>query len=328
MNIVPPHYNDGNRAFLQAFLARGTLTFEEAQTILAEIFTIEAEDGEPVATEQVTQQDFESFLEAAAEAVSFFDYEIRSAVHQVSKKRVYALVNTASDPMTQLATTYNAEQIAFIKRLLDAMFETYNSPRMELMCITEMQAIKLARPPRQQNNNRNDVDEDGAPTQTQSSADKGLKHSEVEDMLMNLMNQGWLEKSRNGFYSLSPRALLELRAWLIDSYNDPDAAAQEWQRIKFCEACKGIVTVGQRCGEVDCNARLHHICADAYWRTQRSHKCPRCSRDWDDEHYVGEEAQTSTEAYKRGRRRSGGRKSNVADEDVHENGEEEDEDEA
>ncbi|KAK1597277.1 RING-like domain-containing protein [Colletotrichum navitas] len=326
MNIVPPHYNDGNRAFLQAFLARGTLTFEEAQTILAEIFTIEAEDGEPVTTEQVTQQDFESFLQAAAEAVSFFDYEIRSAAHQVSKKRVYALVNTASDPMTQLATTYNAEQIAFIKRLLDAMFETYNSPRMELMCITEMQAIKLARPSRQQNNNRNDVDEDGAPTQTQSSADKGLKHSEVEDMLMNLVNQGWLEKSRNGFYSLSPRALLELRAWLIDSYNDPDAAAQEWQRIKFCEACKGIVTVGQRCGEVDCNARLHHICADAYWRTQRSHKCPRCSRDWDGEHYVGEEAQTSTEAYKRGRRRSGGRKSNVADEDVHENGEEEVED--
>ncbi|KDN70293.1 putative RING-like domain-containing protein [Colletotrichum sublineola] len=313
MNIVPPHYNDGNRAFLQAFLARGTLTFEEAQIILAEIFTIEAEDGEPVVAEQVTQQDFESFLEAAAEAVSFFDYEIRGTVHQVSKKRVYALVNTASDPMTQLATTYNTEQIAFTKRLLDAMFDTYNSPRMELMCITEMQAIKLARPPRQQNNNHNDVDEDGAPTQTQSSADKGLKHSEVEDMLRNLVNQGWLEKSRNGFYSLSPRALLELRAWLIDSYNDPDAAAQEWQRIKFCEACKGIVTVGQ---------------SDAYWRTQRSHKCPRCSRDWDGEHYIGEEAETSTEAYKRGRRRSGGRKSNVPDEDVHENGGDEDEDEA
>ncbi|KAK2011055.1 RING-like domain-containing protein [Colletotrichum eremochloae] len=328
MNIVPPHYNDGNRAFLQAFLARGTLTFEEAQIILAEIFTIEAEDGEPVVTEQVTQQDFESFLEAAAEAVSFFDYEIRSTVHQVSKKRVYALVNTASDPMTQLATTYNTEQIAFTKRLLDAMFDTYNSPRMELMCITEMQAIKLARPPRQQNNNHNDIDEDGAPTQTQSSADKGLKHSEVEDMLRNLVNQGWLEKSRNGFYSLSPRALLELRAWLIDSYNDPDAAAQEWQRIKFCEACKGIVTVGQRCAERDCNARIHHICSDAYWRTQRSHKCPRCSRDWDGEHYVGEEAETSTEAYKRGRRRSGGRKSNVPDEDVHENGGDKDEDEA
>jgi hypothetical protein len=37
------HYNDGNRAFLQALLARGTVTFEEGQKILAAIFT--AQDG-------------------------------------------------------------------------------------------------------------------------------------------------------------------------------------------------------------------------------------------------------------------------------------------
>lgn len=34
-------YNDGNRAFLQAFMARGTMTFPEAQGVLAEIFTIQ-----------------------------------------------------------------------------------------------------------------------------------------------------------------------------------------------------------------------------------------------------------------------------------------------
>jgi hypothetical protein len=37
------HYNDGNRAFLQALLARGTVTFEEGQKILAAIFT--AQEG-------------------------------------------------------------------------------------------------------------------------------------------------------------------------------------------------------------------------------------------------------------------------------------------
>ncbi|KAF3811611.1 hypothetical protein GCG54_00001940 [Colletotrichum gloeosporioides] len=316
MPIVPEHYNHGNQAFLQAFLARGTLTFEEAQSILAAIFTIEAQDGEEVTPDQVTRDDFDSYVSAAAEAVSFFDYEIRSTVHQVSKKRIYALVNTASDPMTQLATTYNAEQIAFIKRLLDALFETYNSQRMEVMAITDMQAIKLARPPRQ---NNNDVNGEAA---TQSAADKGLKHSEVEDMLANLVNQGWLEKSRDGFYTLSPRALLELRGMLVDSYNDPDAAAEEWQRIKFCEACKEVVTIGQRCTNVDCNARLHDTCEGAYWRTQRSQKCPRCSKDWDGGLFVGEKAVTSTEAYQRGRRRSGpsGRKSTAADESMQENG--------
>lgn len=36
-------YNDGNRAFLQAFMARGTMTLKEAKLLLAAIFT--AEDG-------------------------------------------------------------------------------------------------------------------------------------------------------------------------------------------------------------------------------------------------------------------------------------------
>ena len=34
-------YNDSNRAFLQAFLARGAMTYEEAQPILAAIFSIQ-----------------------------------------------------------------------------------------------------------------------------------------------------------------------------------------------------------------------------------------------------------------------------------------------
>jgi hypothetical protein len=40
MENVGGNYNDGNRAFLQALMARGTLTFEEGKKILAAIFTI------------------------------------------------------------------------------------------------------------------------------------------------------------------------------------------------------------------------------------------------------------------------------------------------
>lgn len=39
MEDYQPEYNDSNRAFLQAFLARGTLTFKEARPILSAIFT-------------------------------------------------------------------------------------------------------------------------------------------------------------------------------------------------------------------------------------------------------------------------------------------------
>ena len=36
-------YNNTNRAFLQAFLARSTLTYDEAKPILAAIFTAHGE---------------------------------------------------------------------------------------------------------------------------------------------------------------------------------------------------------------------------------------------------------------------------------------------
>jgi hypothetical protein len=34
-------YNDGNRAFLQSFMARGSLTLEEGKSMLAAIFSIQ-----------------------------------------------------------------------------------------------------------------------------------------------------------------------------------------------------------------------------------------------------------------------------------------------
>jgi hypothetical protein len=217
-----------------------------------------------------------------------------------------------------LATTYNAEELAFINRTLEAMFDTYNKPRMEVVAITEMQAIKLARPKRRQSTQTATGEES-----TQSSVDKGLKHSEVETVLASLVDGGWFEKSRDGFYSLTPRGLLELRSWLTETFNDPDASSSDWQRIKFCEACKELVTYGMRCSEPACIFRIHDICEEAFWRTRREKKCPKCSRNWVGEHYVGERAVTSTEAYKRGR--GGGRRSTLADEVMRQHVEDEDE---
>lgn len=305
-------YNDSHRAFLQALLAHGTVTFEESQSILAAIFNAANGDDGEIRPEQVTQEDFQAYLEVASDAASLFDYEIRSTVHQLTKQRIYTLVNTTSDPQTQLATTYSPEELSFIKRVLDGIFDKYNTPRMEVLAITEMQAIKFARPNRRQS--QIDGDEE-APTQ--ASTDRGLKHSEVENVLASLIEGGWFEKSKDGFYSVTPRALLELRPWMVEMYNDPDAGAGEWQRIKFCEACKDIVTMGLRCSEPNCTLRLHDMCQEAFWRAKRTGSCIKCSREWTGTHFVGERAVTMTEAYRRGRRRSGGRRSTLADEVIH-----------
>ncbi|KAI0873115.1 Nse1 non-SMC component of SMC5-6 complex-domain-containing protein [Hypoxylon argillaceum] len=313
-------YDDGNRAFLQAFLARGTMTFRESQPILAAIFT--AQEGQATEPAQITQDDFDSYVSAASAAVSPFDLEIRSMAHQTRRERVYALVNTTEDGMTRLATLHSADEIAFVRRVVDAMFEKYNTPRIEALCLDALQANKLRAPPPPPSEDDHDVGAVEGETQPQA---KSLKSSEVETMMRSMVDEGWFERSRDGFYFLSPRALLELRSWLIESYNDPDAEEGEWQRVKFCEACKDIVTIGQRCAERDCLIRLHDNCAEAFFRTRNERACPTCSTDWAGRHFVGERAVTGTEAYQRGRRRSGkgGRNSNLVEEIMHEDGEEE-----
>lgn len=268
----------------------------------------------------VSKQNFQDYIDVARGAVSLFDYDIRTTLHQRTKQRVWALVNTTSDPQTQLATTYSPDELSFIKRLLDAMFETYNTQRMEVMALTQMQAMKLSRPanrrtstqvPMTQSRIDDDDDEnnnDEARTGGAAAIDRGLKHSEVEDVLASLVDGGWLERSREKFYTLTPRGLLELRPWLVETYNDPDAEADEWQRIKFCVACKDLLTYGLRCADPSCLFRLHDTCEDAFWRVQGggdAKACPRCQRDWTGSHYVGERAVTQTEAFQRGRRRPG-----------------------
>lgn len=251
-------WNDGHRAFLQAFMARSTLTLEEAKPLLAAIQTaygtvhsqlasilleinlrVRLETKE-ILPEDITEADFNSYISAANTRISPFDLEIRSTFHQTTRQRTYALINSTSDPIIQLATVHTAEEISFLKRVLDAMFETYNTPRHEVMAITSMQAMRLHKP---SDTERRET-QNG--TETQGSAGQGLKMVEAEKMLKTLVEEGWLEKSRKGFYSLSPRSLMELRGWLIEAYNDVDNEGDEDEertpRIKQCAACKEIVT--------------------------------------------------------------------------------------
>ncbi|GAB1316707.1 hypothetical protein MFIFM68171_06917 [Madurella fahalii] len=312
---LPAGYNDANRAFLQALMARGTLTFREGRKIVAEIMSA-AEGGNWVDPRAVTLQDFENLIRTAREAVEPLDFDIRNTRDQVRNgERVWAFINAHSDPMTQMATARSAEEVAYIKRLLDAMFEQHNTPRMEVMAVDEGQALRVSRPPRQRESVANANDDDEA---TAAPTDRGLKHSEVLSLLSSLVAEGWLEKSRDGFYSLSPRSLMELWGWLVATYNDPDSES-EWQHIKFCEACKEIVTHGQRCAEPDCTVRLHDICEDAFWRTMRERKCPKCSTLWDGNHFVGERAVTSRSGFQRGRGRRNRR--SEADAEAAEDGE-------
>lgn len=289
-------YNNVHRAFLQSLLARQTITFEDAKPILAAIYTAATPDR-PTLEGDISREEFENMIHTLNHELSPFDLEIRSTQHQRSRTRVYALVNTTSDALSQMATSHSADEIAFVKRTLDAMFETYNTQRAEVMAITSMQALDLA---------KGDATQREGATQT-TAASVGLTKSQAEKMLSSLVAEGWYELSQAGYYSLSPRALMELKSWLIDSYNYEDEEDDEEEgahdRIKFCQACREIVTIGQRCSQLACNARMHDHCVRNIFRAQQMREeCPICKTAWAQHLPVGEKASRNS-------RPSGGRRS-------------------
>lgn len=203
-------------------------------------------EGRQANPDDVTQDDLSSYIGAANAAISPFDLEIRGTLRQTAQndqngapERVYALVNTTSDSLTQLATTYSADEIAFVNRVFDAMFDTHNTRRTEAMVITGMQAVQLAKASAGEAGRR----QSGNATQQSqgSGASQSLSMSQAEGMMKRLVEERWLEKSRRGFYSLSPRGLMELRGWLVATYNGENEDGDWVNKIKFCAACGEII---------------------------------------------------------------------------------------
>lgn len=245
--------------------------------------------GRKYALADVPQGKFDDYINEARDALLPFDYEIRTTQHQRTKARTWAIVNSTSDALTQLATIHTAEEIGYITRILYGMFETHNSQRKEVMAITSMQALE-----------RKYLKPSG---EAADGGDKGLTQTDAEKCLSSLVREGWFEKSRESFYTLTPRALMELKPWLVETFNEP-AEAEEWQPIKTCVACKEIVTMGQRCSNAECNVRLHDIC-EGYWN-RKEKKCPACKTSWDRKGPVGQRVVTATDDYLRSKRKSGG----------------------
>ncbi|EFX05409.1 DNA repair protein [Grosmannia clavigera kw1407] len=331
---LPAGYDDRNRAFLQAFMARGALSFKQVQHLLAGIFNAErkrqqngreeAGDEGLLQADEINLDDMREFVSKAQQALAPLDFDIRSAVDQVRNERLWALVSTDRDPKSHLAVLLTPRKLAFVHRLLAAMFDTYNTPRLEAMCMTEQQALKLSRPPRTTSRASEVGAGDGGGTQAAANRDKGLKHSVVLSLLQSLVRQGWLDKSASGFYAPTTRALLELEPFLVEAFNDEGGGTDAWQRIKYCAACRDVVTIGLRCAQTTCTLRLHDHCETAFWRTQAgaaggNRTCPRCQTAWtggsaaaDAQSYVGERAITLTDVYKRRKRQ--GRPSEGVDE--------------
>ena len=285
--------DNSHRAFLQALFARQSITLETAKPLLAAIESAATDGERSIPPEDITPEDLDNYVDTVNAQISAFDFEIRFTLHQTTRERIYALVNTTSDALTQMATVHSADEIAFVKRVLDAIFETNNTARAEVMAVTGMQALKLAKAPGQDSQRR----QSGTQVQGGNAAAASLTMSQAEKVLENMVAEGWFELSQRGFYSLTPRALMELKSWLTDTYNvEPEEDEEDedegpHQKIKLCHACRDILTVGQRCPNLVCQARLHERCVRNMFRAQGgAEECPVCQTRWVDAPPVGEKA--------------------------------------
>jgi hypothetical protein len=278
--------------------------------------------GRRVLENDVTIDDFTNMIHTINPTIHPFDMEIGFTYPQTASSRkpedaTYALVNLASDPQTQLATTHTPDEIAYVRRILDGIFETNNTQNREVMAIRGMDAINLAKP-RGGRDSAIGVNGNG---ESQNAANTALTKDKAEQVLKSLVEEGWLERSRAGFYSLSPRGLIELKGWLVETYNESEEEQDEegplWQRIKTCNACREIVTVGQRCANRECLCRFHDFCARSFFNNQREKNCPTCKTEWSSHSFVGEKAASGARQINANSRQSttSRRQSSVQEED-------------
>jgi len=131
-----------------------------------------------------------------------------------------------SDAFTQLATNHSPSEIAFMRELLAAIFESANTLHEEVYAVRSIDAINLCSVP-----------------------GVGLTRTQAENLLETFVQDGWLIRSRAGFVTLSERGLLELRDYLIETFNDVEGEEAEMEGhsqsacIKQCRACEEIVTM-------------------------------------------------------------------------------------
>jgi hypothetical protein len=146
---------------------------------------------------------------------------VRKTLDQTTGNPIWAIVNTTSDSITQLATTHNASEIAYFRTLLSAIFDSSNSLHEEVFAVKSTDALNLS-----------------------SAQGVSMTKTAAEAALHDFLREGWLEKSRNGFFTITERGLLELKGYITEMFTDMDEeeSGGRVDKLRTCHACQEIIT--------------------------------------------------------------------------------------
>ncbi|GAA5834913.1 hypothetical protein JCM9279_007145 [Rhodotorula babjevae] len=214
--------------FLQALIARKTLTLDTAKALYKECVKLCSLDAPPP---------LENFVAQLEPGLSLCGFDIKSTREQETGTGMYILVNTIQDEPAKLATEYKAEEIAFFKAIVEKIML---APRLSYS-VSQTDAVRCAKQP--------------------------LTKTVAIQLVKSFLAKGWLSLHSSARLTLSPRSLVELAPYLRETFaqdaedDEDDAPDLRHRAVVDCNDCLSIVTSGYACLNPACGVRLHTFCA-------------------------------------------------------------------
>ncbi|KAF5357780.1 hypothetical protein D9756_001638 [Leucocoprinus leucothites] len=238
---------DVNRLFLQSMLSRGSVPEKLARTIwkkCVEAVNAVSKDGRI----PFREDGWQNFVNVINVSLDKLELHFRSFEDQRTGQLIYSIVNLKGDAIAQMATEYTPAEIAYFKALVEQIML---APRHKysVSSLVALREVSMIKPK------------------------TNITKSQAEVVLSTFVARGWLVKSKNGRYSLSPRSLLELRPYLQLNYSD---------QVLRCYLCEEILTIGVACVHEGCKCKMHPVCFKKYSKAHKTGTlpCKDCEQEW------------------------------------------------
>lgn len=248
-------YTDAEKALLQYIISVGSVKEEDLKSLYTKLKESET-PHQQIALEDIPgfkERKLDDAVENINDRLHLLGYEVTKSKSQDTQEMYYVYINTVTDTPSKISTPHSAKEIDVIKKIIEKIIVECED---ESFVITNTDALRIC-----------------------SSAAQ-MSASEGENFLKRVVDEGWLDRSSKGRYSLSIRALAELKKTLIDQYGVRSAENSEGQ-ITLCKGCNEIVTNGVRCFSDPCFIKFHTGCQNHYFRANGT-KCPNesCTVNW------------------------------------------------
>ncbi|KAG9017085.1 hypothetical protein FRB90_001815 [Tulasnella sp. 427] len=192
------------KLFLQAMMTRRIVS----EKLAMELWRASVDAVRKVEPNVEALQEWGPFLGNVKHLLDPLGLDIKGTVIEDTGEKALILVNLVRDEIAQLATAYTATEITFFKQIVELIVmapnESYSAG--EITCLKE--GLQLP-----------------------AGMKVPLRHA--TKLLGSFAANGWLHKSKRSRYSLGPRAVVELRGYLTETYEE--------ENLQICPTCSGLV---------------------------------------------------------------------------------------